>query len=123
MKICYTSLSPSGGQYCALDPFPIRGHTRRSIKPTWIIAFTIQGKPINWARPFKRDARPQDRVFAEMWYGLCQGFLEEGRFETHAVEVRKGGFEGVIRGAEEGRKGIVKGVKLVYRIAEPVMEP
>jgi hypothetical protein len=58
-----------------------------------------------------------------MWYGLCQGFLEEGRFDTHAVEVRKGGFEGVIRGAEEGRKGMVKGVKLVYRIAEPVMEP
>ncbi|KAF2686193.1 putative alcohol dehydrogenase [Lentithecium fluviatile CBS 122367] len=118
MKICYTSIGSSGGRYVALDPFPIRGHTRRSVKPSWIIAFTIQGRPINWQRPFKRDARPRDREFAEMWYKLCQGLMEKNAFETHPIEVKPGGLEGVIKGADLGRKGLLSGAKLVYRLPE-----
>ena len=44
--------------------------------------------------------------------------MEKEAFETHPIEVRTGGFEGVIKGAEEGRKGLVSGMKLVYRISD-----
>ena len=118
MKTCYTAIGPKGGRYVALDPFPIRGHTRRSIRPAWVLTFTITGKPVNWQKPFKKDARPQDREFAERWYQIAQGLLDEGAILTHPIEEAPGGLAGIIEGAERGRKGLVSGVKLVYQIRD-----
>jgi aspyridone synthetase trans-acting enoyl reductase len=116
MKICYTAIGPNGGRYVALDPFPIRSHTRRSIKPEWVLTFTITGKPVNWQEPFKKDARPQDREFAVRWYQVAQGLLDQGAILTHPIEETPGGLAGIIKGAERGIKGLVSGVKLVYWI-------
>ena len=118
MKICYTAIGPKGGRYVALDPFPIRSHTRRSIKPSWVLTFTITGKPVNWQEPFRRDARPQDREFAERWYQIAQRLLDEGAILTHPIEKAGGGLAGIIKGADRGRKGLILGVKLVYRIRD-----
>jgi aspyridone synthetase trans-acting enoyl reductase len=116
MRCCYEAIGTSGGRYIALDPFPIRNHTRRVIKPSWIIGYTIYGKPINWKRPFKREARPQDREFARRWYPVAQELLNKGLIKTHPLQEEGGGFEGVLVGAERSRKSQVSGVKLVYRI-------
>ncbi|KAL2071168.1 hypothetical protein VTL71DRAFT_12403 [Oculimacula yallundae] len=88
----------SGGQYVGLDPFPIRSHTRRSIKPNWIIAFTLLNKPLNWKRPFLREAKPQDREFGERWFKIIQELLDQEAIEAHPYEERAGGLEGVIDG-------------------------
>ena len=117
MKMCYMAIGSKGGQYVALDPFPIRGHTRRSIRPNWIIAFTVFNKPINWQRPFQRDARPRDRKFAESWYQLAQTLLDDGIITAHAHEVRTGGLAGVIGGMDQVRKGLISGTKLVYEVS------
>jgi aspyridone synthetase trans-acting enoyl reductase len=116
MKTCYQALGASGGKYVSLDPFPIRGHTRRNVKPQSIVAFTMYGKAMT--KPFRRDARPQDRSFAEMWYVRVQALLDEGEVRTHPLIEEDGGLEGVVRGADRGRKGMVKGVKLVYVVGE-----
>ncbi|KAL9045364.1 MAG: hypothetical protein Q9214_001577 [Letrouitia sp. 1 TL-2023] len=117
MKICYTAIGTKGGQYVALDPFPIRTHTRRSVKPNWIIAFTTLNKPINWARPFRREAKPKDRDFGEGWVRLVQTLLDNGAITPHPHEKRAGGLAGVIDGMDQVRKGVVLGSKLVYEIA------
>ena len=117
MKICYSAIGSKGGQYVALDPFPIRGHTRRSIQPNWIIAFTVFNKPINWQRPFRRDPRPRDREFAESWFQLAQTLLDEGEIEAHGHEKVAGGLAGVIDGMDRVRKGLVSGTKLVYEVS------
>ena len=117
MKICYSAIGTKGGQYVALDPFPIRGHTRRSIQPNWIIAFTVFNKPINWQRPFQRDARPRDREFAESWFQLAQTLLDDGGIKPHAHEKEGGGLAGVIDGMDRVRKGLVSGRKLVYEVS------
>lgn len=116
MNICYAAISKSGGRYVALDPFPIRSHTRRSVVPAWIVAFTIFNKPVNWQRPFKREARPKDREFGEAWFQTAQKLLDENLVKAHPQEERLGGLQGVIDGLDDVRKGQVSGVKLVYKI-------
>ena len=117
MKICYSAIGSGGGRYVGLDPIPIRAHTRRSIKPDWIIAFTVLNKPVNWQRPFKRDPKPKHREFAEGWFEIAQELVNQGSIAPHPHQERTGGLEGVIDGLDRIRKGKVSGVKLVYPVA------
>ena len=119
MRICYAAIGSKGGKYVALDPFPIRAHTRRSVKPSWIITFTMFNKPIKWQKPFEREAKPKDREFAEKWFQIAQALLNEGLITPHALEKRAGGLAGVIEGVDRVRRGLVSGVKLVYEIHAP----
>ncbi|KAL1962730.1 hypothetical protein VTN77DRAFT_9274 [Rasamsonia byssochlamydoides] len=120
MKICYEAIGSAGGQYLSLDPFPIRGHTRRSVKPNWILSLTMYNEPINWKRPFKRDARPQDREFARSWFQIAQSLLDANEIKPHPHQMRSGGLERVIDGIDAVRKGEVSGTKLVYQVQQVV---
>ncbi|KXJ88001.1 chaperonin 10-like protein [Microdochium bolleyi] len=116
MAICYEALGDTGGSYIALDSFPLRGHTRRSVVPGWVCTYTQFGGPVAWAAPYNFDARPRDRACAEAWYAVAQRLLDEGRLVPHPKEEREGGLSGVPGGMEEVRKGKVKGKKLVYTV-------
>ncbi|RDL32699.1 Uncharacterized protein BP5553_09155 [Venustampulla echinocandica] len=116
MSTCYEALGPAGGRYVALDAFPLRGHTRRSVVPDWVCTYTQFGHPVAWAPPYNLDARPHDREFAEAWYVVAQRLLDEGRIEPYPKEERRGGLAAVEDGIKEVWKGEVKGVKLVYPI-------
>ena len=118
MKICYTAIGSKGGKYVALDPFPIRAHTRRSGKPAWIITFTMFNQPIKWQRPFNRECKPRDRAFAERWFQEVQTLLDKGSITPHTFRQRAGDLTEVRRGVDQVRKGLVSGVKLVYNISE-----
>ncbi|KAL6719773.1 Zinc-binding oxidoreductase alcohol dehydrogenase [Lecanora helva] len=113
MKICYDAVGSKGGKYVALDPFSIRALTCPSIKPNWIIAFTIFNKPIRWQRLFEREAEPRDRGFAEQWLATAQSLLDEELNVPHACEKKAGGLAGVKGGVDRVRKGQVSGTKLV----------
>jgi len=102
-----------------LDQFPIRGHTRRDIRPEWILVWTVLGKPVTWKKPYARDAKPKHKAFAQMWSPIAQQLLDKGLIETHPTDVRSGGLEAVWEGADMVRKGQAGGKKLIYPIAEP----
>ncbi|KAL2883643.1 hypothetical protein SGCOL_000787 [Colletotrichum sp. CLE4] len=121
MSTCYKALGPAGGRYVALDPFPLRGHTRRSVKPDWVCCYTQFGHDVAWAPPFDLEARVNDRVCAEAWYVLAQRLLDEDLVVPQPLEVRRGGLAGVGEGMQEVRRGLIKGRKLVYRVAEIVV--
>ncbi|KNG49726.1 alcohol dehydrogenase GroES-like domain-containing protein [Stemphylium lycopersici] len=114
METCYKAIGPPGGRYVALDPFPLRGHTRRSISPDWICAYTQFGHGIKWAPPFDLDARGEDRECAERWYPLAQVMLDRGLLVAQRVEMREGGLEDVQGAMDMVRKGVVGGKKLVF---------
>ena len=118
MATCYKALGPVGGRYVALDPFPLRGHTRRSVEPDWVCTYTQFGNPIDWAPPFDLDARLDDLACAEAWYVLAQRLLDGGLLVPHPVEVRRGGLAAVGEGMHQVRRGQIKGKKLVYPIAD-----
>lgn len=117
MKICYAALGSAGGRYVGLDQFPIRGHTRRNVRPDWILALTVTGKPIRWQKPYRRDAKPKDKMFAQRWAPIMQQLLDSGDIQTHPMETSDEGLEGVPEGADRVRKGLAGGRKLIYRIA------
>lgn len=115
MKTCYAAISSEGGQYVGLNPIPVRAHTRRNIKARWIIAFTLGGRPVNWQRPFKRDAKSKHRQFGEEWFEKVQKLLDEGLIDPAAYQVQKGNVDSVIEGIDLVRKGLA-GSKLVYEV-------
>jgi aspyridone synthetase trans-acting enoyl reductase len=116
MSIYYEAIGSCGGKYVALDPFPVRTHTRRGVRPSWVLGLTVFGAPIAWKRPFNAVANPKDRAFAEAWFVVAQQMLAEGRIQGHAYETRRGGLEALVDGIDEVRKGRVAGRKLVYRV-------
>lgn len=117
-KICQAAFGSRGGLCVALDPPPARALSRHDVRTEWIILFTAFGKSVLWAKPFLRDPQPQDREFAEDWYRLAQGLLDDHALQLPALEERAGGFEGLIDGIDQVRRGKVVGSKLVYRLGE-----
>ncbi|KAF9887503.1 hypothetical protein FE257_010081 [Aspergillus nanangensis] len=116
MTICYEAIGPQGGQYIALDPFPLHTHTRRSIRPEWILMPTIFGSPIPWEAPYNFLARPTDVEFAKRWIKHAEKLLLQGLVKSHPYQEESGGLQGVITGIDAVRKGHVVGYKLVYSV-------
>ena len=120
MATCYEAIGSAGGRYVGLDPLPLRRHTRRSVVADWIVTASMFGERIGWKGAFEWDERVQDRVFAEGWFAVVQGLLDEGggAIEPHPVEVRKGGLAKVAEGMEEARVGGIRGKKVAYTVVE-----
>lgn len=116
MRICYAAIGRNGGKYMGLDPVPLRAHTRRDIKPDYILVYTMFGKKVTAPRPFGRPARPKDRAFGESWYRRTQQLVDNGRILPHPRDQGSGRLSGVIQGLDRMRKGDVSGVKLVYEL-------
>ncbi|OGM48040.1 hypothetical protein ABOM_002900 [Aspergillus bombycis] len=117
MRICYTAMGRAGGKYMGLDPVPLRGHTRRDIKPEYVLIYTMFGKEVQSPRPFGRPARPKDRAFAEIWYRSTQVLVDTpGEIRPHPLDQGLDDLDGVIKGLDRMRKGDVSGVKLVYEL-------
>jgi aspyridone synthetase trans-acting enoyl reductase len=115
MKICYTAIGNKGGKLVALDPYPARAVTRQDVKTEWIMLFTMFGKPVSWKKLFQRDSQPRDSEFAEDWFRVAQGLLDDRATIPQPIEERARGLEG-IDGVGRVRRGKVSGTKLVYRI-------
>ncbi|KPM44283.1 hypothetical protein AK830_g2310 [Neonectria ditissima] len=118
MGICYEALGSAGGRYVALDAFPLRGHTRRSVVAEWVCTYTQFGHAVAWVPPYNLDARPRDREVAEAWYVVAQQLVDDGLIEPYPKEDRKGGLAAVGEGMRAVWKGEISGRKLAYPIAE-----
>lgn len=76
MHICYATLSGGGGQYMGLDPLPLRGHTRRDVKPDWTLVFTM----------FNKTTQCRPSLLAS---GAAQGqSVRQGLVQSHAAAHR-----------------------------------
>ncbi|TAQ90375.1 hypothetical protein B7494_g1326 [Chlorociboria aeruginascens] len=117
MTICYAAIGRTGGNYCGLEPFPERQHTRKIIKPDWVLGLTIYGKKVALDGVYGRDPLPDDYEFGKEWFAVSQRLLNAGRVRSHPVREGNGGFEGVLGAVDGLRRGGVSGYKLVYAIA------
>ncbi|KAL6151797.1 hypothetical protein ACJQWK_10118 [Exserohilum turcicum] len=117
MDICYKAIGPDGGRYVGLDPLPLCGHTRRSVKPDWVCGYTQFGHRIDWAPPYDLDERPENRACAEAWYVLAQHLLDEGSIKPHPIELQHGGLDAVGEAMDRVCKGQIKGKKLVCQVS------
>lgn len=116
MTICYEAIGSQGGQYMAINPFPLRVHRRRSIRPDWVFMFTQFAQAIPWKRPYNCDPQPEDKAFAIMWYEQVQHLLDADKISPSPQKEMAGGLAAVMDGMELLNKGKVTGYKLVYAV-------
>lgn len=100
----------------ALNPFPLRVHRRRSIRPDWVFMFTQFAQAIAWKRPYHCDPQPEDKTFAILWYEQVQHLLNAGKIRPPPHKEMAGGLAAVVDGMELLNKGKVMGHKLVYAV-------
>lgn len=116
MEMCYAAMGRTGGNYCGLEPFPERQHTRKLIKPDWVLGLTMYGKKVALDGVYGRDIIPNDHLFGKDWWAITQRLLHLGKIRSHPVREGTGGFEGVLGGVDSLRKGGISGYKLVYSV-------
>ncbi|KAF6814639.1 zinc-binding oxidoreductase [Colletotrichum musicola] len=117
MKLCYEALGPEGGRYVALDSFPVSGHSRRAVRPSWVFAMSAFGAAVDWVAPYKCAASRADRDFAAAWVAEAAALVGKGAVRPLRYRVVGEALEDVDRGFEELRAGRVSGEKLVCRVA------
>lgn len=64
-------------------------------------------------------AKPEHHEFAKKWLLSAEQLYAAGKFRTHRLDLRHGGFEGILEGLDDLKNGKASGVKLVYRVADP----
>ncbi|KAI0975798.1 GroES-like protein [Xylaria arbuscula] len=118
MQACYSAIGRAGGSYTTLEPFPQHLHTRKRVRPEWILGVCLLGRKIGWKEPYNLDADPKLREFGREWFQCVQGMLNRDEIQPHAIrtEHKKQGFEGVLEGVALLRKKVIRGEKLVYSI-------
>jgi hypothetical protein len=114
MKICFDSIGRAGGKYCALDPIPPAGITRKVVEADWIIAFQVTGRPCLWPEPFRSEADPGMLENTHPFYLSMERYFLEGKLRTHPTRVLRGGFPAIIKGVGMLRRKEVSGKKLVF---------
>ncbi|KAI0479858.1 GroES-like protein [Xylaria cf. heliscus] len=119
MEFCYSAMGRAGGRYTTQEPYPESKHTRKVIKPNWVLGISLLGKDIPWPQPYTVDGSQELRRFGREWFDCAQRLLDAGELRPHPLRLGdEMGFEGVLRGIQLIKAKSVSGQKLVYRVAQ-----
>ncbi|KAL9130696.1 MAG: hypothetical protein Q9217_001175 [Psora testacea] len=116
MKLCYSAIGRAGGKYTALELYPEHCHTRKTVKPDWVMGITMIGKEIALGNGYHRAPSPEHRLFGAELFGMIQRLLDGGKLKPHPARLGQGGLGGVLEGLELLRSRAISGERLVYRI-------
>lgn len=117
MQFCYAALGRAGGRYTTLLPYPQHLHTRKRVKPEWLLAPALLGRRIGWPAPYNIEGDYELRVFGREWFLCAQQLLQTGKIRPHPMRLGEGtGFPAVLQGLDLLKRKIVSGEKLVYTI-------
>ncbi|KAG6988548.1 cytochrome P450 [Physcia stellaris] len=126
LQICADALSSSTSssskpRYSAL--LGIKDFPREDVDVKATIGYTAVGEEVGFVgsgagKMPNIPAKEEDARFANMFVGVAEGLLREGKIKGHPASVRQGGLGGVLEGLQEMREGKVSGEKLVYRVAD-----
>ena len=119
MKFCYAVIGRAGGRYTTLEPYAQSLHTRRRVKPEWVLGSALWGKDIAWKEPYTIKGDPELADFGREWFKTAQRLLDCGEIQPHPAKLGdKIGFEAVLEGLQLLKSKAVSGEKLVYRIQD-----
>ncbi|OOF93314.1 hypothetical protein ASPCADRAFT_398391 [Aspergillus carbonarius ITEM 5010] len=113
-KFCDEAISTEGGEYSALLAVGIE---RANVNDRWTLAYTSIGEDFMFG-PELWPAKPEDKAFQEVFWGIAEKLLAEGKIQVHRPCVRPDGLKGVVEGLELLKADKVSGEKLVYNVAE-----
>lgn len=119
-KICTDALSSNSTArkpiYSALLPQLIE-LPRDDVENTFTFAYTFAGEGYTGG-PFVLPPSAEDFEFSKKFARIVEKLLEQNRVKFHPVELRTGGWQGVLAGVDELRQGKVSGKKLVFKVSE-----
>ena len=115
-RICADAMSTRGGRY---TPILAVEYPRTDCKTDLVMAYTAFGEEYKMGpQGALQPAKPEDPVFAAMFFNLAQELLAAKKFRPHQVSIGDGGLYGVLKGLDKLRAGRVSGKKLVYRVTD-----
>ncbi|KAF1953737.1 oxidoreductase-like protein [Byssothecium circinans] len=110
--ICEACISSRGGAIACVLPVK---HSRPGIKSKKLSGYTVFGEPFT-KFGVHTPAKPEDVTFMRKFFELAQKLLEKRLIKPHPIQLGQGGWEGVLDGIDQLRKGLVSGAKLVYSV-------
>ncbi|KAF6220918.1 hypothetical protein HO133_002598 [Letharia lupina] len=117
-QLCYSAIGRAGGRYVTVEPFheAITSARPLTVEPSWLLALTVFGRKVNLDGEYGRDANPEDRKFGAKLTADVQALLDQGKIDTHPIQVMTGGWNGMIDGVNIIREQAPSGRKLVYPV-------
>ena len=119
-KICTDALSTDSTTrkpiYSALLP-QLAELPRDDVENTFTFAYIFAGEGYTGG-PFRLPPSPEDFEFSKRFARIVEKLLEQGRIKFHPIELKSGGWQGVLAGVDELRQGKVSGMKLVFQVSE-----
>lgn len=119
-EVSLAALGRAGGRYVHLEKLDNEGRAiadkRKAVKTEFLMQYEAFGEAIKLSDSYEQEARPDRREFACRWYECMEDLLKDGRLQHHPIKVLQNGFESVISGLDEMRKGNLSAVKLVIPI-------
>lgn len=115
--ICYSALARTGGTYSCLEECPTAWRTRRVVKVKEVMGFQVLGIDINLAG--STYTRPGDEKLFEIgkqWASEMEILMESGLVKPHPLRELDNGWNSIIEGLGQLRKGEVRGQKLVVKV-------
>ncbi|OJJ35390.1 hypothetical protein ASPWEDRAFT_59712 [Aspergillus wentii DTO 134E9] len=120
VHFCSKALSPSGGHYHSVKaPFP---ETFKALRPedgvigTTAVAYAMLGETFKFVDGTIFPADEELGEFAKKGMLILEDLVMDGKIQTHPVDVREGGLEGILDGLDELKNVGVRGKKIVYRV-------
>ncbi|KAI9147224.1 Trans-enoyl reductase FSL5 [Paramyrothecium foliicola] len=119
MRFCYAAIGRAGGRYTTLEPYNQNMHTRKRVKPDWLLGPALMGKEIPWKEPYHIQGDPGLRLFGRKWFAVAQRMLSKGEIRPHPIKILETvGLRGVLDGLDLLKKKTLSGEKVVCRIVE-----
>lgn len=113
VAISAEAIGGKGGVYSSL--LMVKEFPRKDVNNRRTLAYTGIGETFHkGGTEFAADQSHLD--FQVKFWELSRELLAQGKIKVHPPEVREGGLEKVLEGAEDLKQNRVSGVKLVYRV-------
>ncbi|KAL0943838.1 enoyl reductase [Colletotrichum truncatum] len=113
---CFKAIGRAGGNYVALDPFPVNAATRKMVKTAFVVGPLIFGEGCTWPEPYGREPSEEMRQFGVKLWQVAHDLAEQGKLQHHPLRIVDGGFEAIVDGLKLVAQGQVSGEKIVVRM-------
>lgn len=123
VAICFAALARTGGRYACLEGLDSTFKTRRAVRTKEVMGFEGLGVPIHLMGQnssfYSREVNEELFEVTIQFAVEMQALIDGGLIRAHPVLEVEGCWEGILRGLAKLQKGMVRGQKLVVRIATP----
>lgn len=112
--ICHEAMGRAGGIYTALEaPSDEFNPRKRTVRKDFVIGLCALGIEVALGGDYHRKADKEARRRVGQFFDEMQEFVDEGKVMPHPHRLLEEGYQDILKGIEDLRKGKISGEKLV----------